>query len=78
MRRKNVSTRDFLRALQKLGFVEARPPNGSHMLLQHPNSGLVVTVPTSRSEIPPAMLYGIERQMENFRIITKEKFEGML
>jgi predicted RNA binding protein YcfA (HicA-like mRNA interferase family) len=78
LRKKGVSTRDFLRALQKLGFVETRPPEGSHMLLRHPDSGLLVTVPTSRSEIPLAMRYGIERQMENFRIITREKFEGML
>jgi predicted RNA binding protein YcfA (HicA-like mRNA interferase family) len=78
MRKKAVSTRHFLSALRKLGFIETRPPKGSHMLLQHPDSGLVVTVPTSRSEIPPAMQSGIERQMENFRIITREKFEAML
>jgi predicted RNA binding protein YcfA (HicA-like mRNA interferase family) len=48
------------------------------MLLRHPVSGLVVSVPTSRSEIPPIILKGIERQMENFRIVTREKFEDML
>ena len=78
MRRKSVSARDFLGALLKLGFVEKRPSKGSHMLLQHSDSGLVVTIPTSRSEIPPTILYAIERQMENFRIITREKFEEML
>ena len=76
--RKSVSTKDLLKALQKVGFAQTRLSKGSHVLLRHQDSGLVVTVPTSRSDVPPVIFFAIERQMENFGVITKEKFENML
>lgn len=77
MRKKAVSTKDILRVMRKLGFVD-RTSKGSHLVLQHLASGLVVAIPVSRSEVPLAILNGIERQMENFQIITREKFEDMI
>jgi predicted RNA binding protein YcfA (HicA-like mRNA interferase family) len=63
--------------MHRLGFIEKRA-GGSHLIMHHPESGLTVTIPLSRREVPPAILQGIARQMENFNVISRERLQKML
>jgi predicted RNA binding protein YcfA (HicA-like mRNA interferase family) len=73
-----VKTKDLLRIMHRLDFVETKHGPGNHMRMQHPRTGLMLFIPLSRKEVPPVMLRGIQKQLENFNIISEEKFEEML
>jgi predicted RNA binding protein YcfA (HicA-like mRNA interferase family) len=66
-----------LRAMRQLGFMETRR-TGQHLILRHAETGLIVVIPLSRDEVPLVVLRGIERQMENYNIITRDRFRQML
>ena len=50
-----------IRALEKLGFV-VRKQTGSHVILRHPLSGRITSVPHHSGDIKRGLLYGIIRQ----------------
>lgn len=50
-----------IRALEKLGFV-VRRQIGSHVILRHPVTGRMTSVPHQSGDIKRGLLYGIIRQ----------------
>ena len=76
MARKTVKTRHLMKVLKQLGFMASR--SGSHMIFRHSDTGLVVTVPGSRKEIPEIYLRSIMKQMQNYDIISEEKLKEIL
>jgi predicted RNA binding protein YcfA (HicA-like mRNA interferase family) len=77
MHKKPVKTKRLIRVLQQLGFAIARR-NGSHAIFRNKDTGLVVTVPEDRDEIPLVFLLSIERQIGNFNIASDEQLQRLL
>jgi predicted RNA binding protein YcfA (HicA-like mRNA interferase family) len=77
MHKKPVKTKRLIRVLQQLGFAIARR-NGSHTIFKNKDTGLVVTVPEDRDEIPLVFLRSIERQIGNFNIASDEQLQKLL
>jgi predicted RNA binding protein YcfA (HicA-like mRNA interferase family) len=77
MSNKPVKTRRVIKVLERLGFVIARR-NGSHTIFRNKDTGLIVTVPENRDEIPLVMLRAIERQIGNFNIASDEQLQKLL
>jgi predicted RNA binding protein YcfA (HicA-like mRNA interferase family) len=72
----SIKLRDFMRVLRRLGFEEVR--TGAHVIMRHSGTGLLVSVPKSRKEVPPVIAQGIMRQVENYSIVSREEFAEML
>jgi len=77
MLRKPIKTKDLIKILKKFGFVGKRTKHG-HTIFAHAKTGLVVTLPTNRTEVPSVYLRSIERQIGNFNIASDHEFERML
>ena len=67
-----TSTREMLEALRGIGFVEASR-HGSHLMLRHQKTGLLVTLPTDRAYVPLVYMRAILQQLINYRIETPEE-----
>jgi len=77
VRRKPLKTKHLIKVLEQLGFAAARR-TGSHTVFRHGGTGLIITIPENRDEIPLVYLRSIERQIGNFNIISDEKLQKML
>jgi len=77
MHKKPVKTKRLIRVLEQLGFAVARR-NGSHTIFRNKDTGLVVTVPEDRDEIPLVFLRSIERQIGNFNIASDDQLQKLL
>jgi predicted RNA binding protein YcfA (HicA-like mRNA interferase family) len=77
MPKKNVATRDLVKVLRDLGFVERRK-KGGHLLMAHAQKGALVTIPTARSFVPVVHLQAIERSLESYGVISRDEFEDRL
>lgn len=75
--RKVARTRDMLKVLHDLGFSEVLL-RGSHIALQHAETGLVVSLPAGRNEVPIAITMSIVRQLENYGIASRQEFQQFL
>jgi len=56
-----VKAKELIRALERLGFV-IRRTSGSHVVLRHPTTKRIATVPIHSVEIKRGLLFGILRQ----------------
>lgn len=56
-----VTSKEVIRALERLGFV-IRRQTGSHIILRHPVSGHIATVPFHNRDIKRGLLFGIIKQ----------------
>ena len=65
MPRTAVSAQELTTLMKKFGFAENR--RGSHTIMKHDKTGLVVTLPSTR-EIPKVYLRDIGSQLRNFKI----------
>jgi predicted RNA binding protein YcfA (HicA-like mRNA interferase family) len=74
---KQVTVRELHEALKKLGFRESAKRH-EHLLLQHPKSGLVLSLPTSERYVRLVVIRAIERSLENFKIVAPKGFQKML
>lgn len=77
MHRKPVKTKRLVGVLQQLGFGIAMK-NGGHTIFRNKETGLVVTVPEDRDEIPLVFLRSIERQIGNFNLASDERLQKLL
>jgi predicted RNA binding protein YcfA (HicA-like mRNA interferase family) len=76
-RRTVLSTRELLVALKSIGFVEKKRVS-SHLIVQHPDTGLILTLPTSVKHVPLVHLSAIRRQLLNYRIEVPKQVRAML
>ena len=56
-----VTSKEIIRALTGLGFV-VRRQTGSHIILRHPESKAIATVPSLNRDIKRGLLFGIIKQ----------------
>ena len=77
MPRKPIKTKHFIKVLGQLGFVATRT-KGSHTVFRHKDTGLLITIPSARSEIPLVYLRSIERQISNFNIVSDDRLQKLL
>lgn len=68
-----VSPQEFIRALEKLGFV-VRRQTGSHLILRHPETKRTVSVPVHAGDIKRGLLFGLLKQGD----IDREKFLSVM
>lgn len=64
-----VNLQEFVRALEKLGFV-VRRQTGSHLILRHPDTKRTVSIPIHAGDIKRGLLFGLLKQGD----IDREKF----
>jgi predicted RNA binding protein YcfA (HicA-like mRNA interferase family) len=77
MAKKSVTTRNLVKVLRDLGFLERRKKSG-HLLMAHSQKGALVTIPTARSFVPIVHLQAIERSLESYGVISRDEFEDRL
>jgi predicted RNA binding protein YcfA (HicA-like mRNA interferase family) len=68
---RGISVRDLVEKLRSLGFVN-QTKSGSHLVLRHSRSGLLLTVPTDRPFVPLVHVRAIQEQLRNYRISFDE------
>ena len=68
-----VTSKEVMRALERLGFV-VRRQTGSHIILRHPISHNIATVPFHNRDIKRGLLFGIIKQAG----ITQQDFLSAL
>lgn len=56
-----VTSKEVIRALERLGFI-LRRQTGSHMIMRHPESHVIATVPFHNRDIKRGLLFGIIKQ----------------
>lgn len=56
-----VKPKDLVKVLEKLGFVSRRQ-TGSHLILRHPLTKKITTVPIHSKDIKRGLLFGILKQ----------------
>ncbi len=66
-----IGLRRLTQVLEGLGFQQVQRA-GSHHIYKHMDSGLVVTLPGDRSEVPKGIAMAIIRQIENYDISSRE------
>lgn len=74
---KQVTAREMVEALRKLGFRESAK-RGDHVLFQHPKSGVILSLPTGERHVRLVVIRAIERSLENFDIVSPNGFRKML
>ena len=74
---KQVSVREMNAVLHRLGF-EEKARRGSHLLLQHREKNMLLTLPTGERYVRLVILRSIENSLENYHIVDKRGFRKML
>jgi predicted RNA binding protein YcfA (HicA-like mRNA interferase family) len=74
---KQVSVRELSQVLRQLGFVE-KARRGSHLLLQHPDKHVLLSLPTGERYVRIVILRSIEKSLENFKVVGRSQFRKML
>jgi predicted RNA binding protein YcfA (HicA-like mRNA interferase family) len=74
---KQVSVREISEVLHELGFVK-RARRGSHLLLQHPDRGVMLSLPTAERYVRLVVLRGIERSLESAHLVGRKDFRKRL
>jgi len=70
-----VKTKDLIKILSNLGFVEAKAKSTSHLVFKHLDGRrTTVSIHAKSKEIPIGTLYSIIRDLD----ITKERFFDLL
>ena len=64
-----LKPQEFIRALERLGFI-VRRQTGSHVILRHPGSKRLASVPFHAGDLKRGLLFGILRQAG----ISQEEF----
>jgi predicted RNA binding protein YcfA (HicA-like mRNA interferase family) len=64
-----LKPKELIRVLEKLGFVFRRQ-SGSHCILKHPVTKVLVTVPMHNSDLKHGLLLGVVKQVG----LTREEF----
>lgn len=64
-----MNPQEFVRALEKLGFV-VRRQTGSHLILRHLDTKRTVSIPMHAGDIKRGLLFGLLKQGD----IDREKF----
>ena len=77
MASKPVKLKKLLRVLSRLG-IEASRGTGSHVRLFHPGTGFVLFIHDVRGEVPGLVIRGLEKQLDNFNIVSAEEFQKMV
>jgi predicted RNA binding protein YcfA (HicA-like mRNA interferase family) len=77
MNRKPVKAKHLVKVLEQLGFVSTGTA-GNHSIFRHRGTGLVITIPVRRGEIPSVYLRAIERQIGNFNIVPEDRLQKLL
>jgi hypothetical protein len=62
--------------LNGLGFVA--DPGGGHVIFRHPETGLVLSVPSAEAKVRPIYVITAARQIANFGIAAESAFEARL
>jgi predicted RNA binding protein YcfA (HicA-like mRNA interferase family) len=62
-----------MRVMERLGFDRVRR-SGDHLILQHSKTGLVVTLPEARAEVPAVVAQAIMTQVDNYDITSRDEF----
>ncbi len=78
MSRNAVATLDMINFLERIGFVQLRAGKGRHAVYRHEATGLLVTLPTGDKDLRPIFTRAIQKQLDNFNIVSEEKFDKML
>ncbi len=78
MPRKAIAALDLINFIERMGFVRLRAGKGGHALFRHQATGLLVTLPAEAKELRPVFVRAIQKQLDNFNIVSEEKFEKML
>ena len=73
---KKVKLRHLEKVLRQYGFAERT--RGNHYLFRHPETGLVLTVPTHEETVRPIYVATIARQLANTGIATTASFNSRL
>jgi predicted RNA binding protein YcfA (HicA-like mRNA interferase family) len=74
---KQVSVREMSHVLHQLGFVE-RARRGAHVLLQHPDKGVMINLPTGERYVRLIILRSIEKSLENYHVVNRHEFRKRL
>jgi predicted RNA binding protein YcfA (HicA-like mRNA interferase family) len=74
---KQVSVREMNEMLSQLGFVRTER-RGSHLLFQHPNTGVMIGLPTSERYVRLVILKSIEQSLERHGLLNKKNFRKRL
>jgi len=78
MRKGAVSTKEFLKMLEALGFEQVRSGKGGHVIYRHSETGLLASLPTKSDEVPAIVARAITRQIEDYDIASRDKMEEIL
>ena len=70
-----ISTRNLVNAMRAVGFVD-KSRYGSHLVLRHQSTGLLLTIPTDRSFVPVVHIQAIKQQLRNYRIEVPHLFDA--
>jgi predicted RNA binding protein YcfA (HicA-like mRNA interferase family) len=68
-----LKAQELIRVLERLEFV-VRRQSGSHIILKHPTSKRIISIPIHAGDIKRGLLFGILKQAG----ISEEKFREML
>lgn len=77
MSNKVLTASKIARILEQLGFTEVRGA-GSHLVLKHPSTGLMLSIPQTGGKLSPVHLRTVESQLLNFHIVSEQKWNQML
>ena len=72
MHKKQIKLRRLVAALKTLGFVERRM--GSHGIFKQPETGLIITLPMARKDVPVVYLKAVLKQIVNRGIVSEDDF----
>jgi predicted RNA binding protein YcfA (HicA-like mRNA interferase family) len=74
---KQVSASEMFKVLKELGFRESAR-RGDHLLLQHPQAGVILSLPTGERYIRLVVIRAIERSLENHKLVSRDDFRRRL
>ena len=76
MNRNEIKLNKLVFALKRLGFQMQK--RGSHGLFYHPETGLLVSLPMNRKEVPAVYLRAVISQIINRGIVTEDELWHLL
>jgi predicted RNA binding protein YcfA (HicA-like mRNA interferase family) len=76
MPKKQIKLKRLVTALKTLGFIERRM--GSHAIFNHQETGLIVSLPMGRKDVPVVYLKSVFKQIVDRGIISEDDFWELL
>lgn len=68
-----LNSRDCIRAFEKLGFI-VRWQSGSHVILRHPMTKCIISLPMHPGDVKRGLLFGLLKQSR----VSRENFLAAL